>query len=635
MKIYPSKANIAVTNEVNLNTEIPLSYIDTNASSYSYNVIPAERFKNEFKKEILPYSVIDIDSCFFDKDSKEISNKELIKNIKRIKDKYYYIPFGSISFTPEHFKYRVIAKKKMKYKSNNIYNFNIAIQSSSISNNFMSISGDAPKRGLAPLNININNNDLSISSFVRNTSTDCDFLIMAFADANNVLSESAASHANDFNINNIIAESNINLIKSYAESFATKDWTYAPTVTEEPTNIKDVDPSLIESLPLSTSTVEMKVHYKPIKFKLKNPIIYNDLTFSSEYYFNIPTSTKDHIYSSIFDDNRRTPILIEELVGKGFIVHMDMNILLKASDNYKLIYEILTYIYFNAYSKTNYIEDWITNTIPDYIVSNNKLVKKDKFTTMSEFYKLFDMQKEEISLYDVEIPQKYNFVKYVGVIDDYVIFEKDNSLDHKDPEKPQGYYSIYTNNKNIIYFNSFLYAIDESIENKMNIQQTDDQIIINLQKYKNSSAGINIKEDPQPLIIDLKKIIDNKEIQIDSCDYYLVCASNEDASYFDLKKSDIYVEKDGNILATIQIKKKNENKIIYDIRKRGGGIPLTEKDNFDCFDIGHVNGRPYRKGGSVIITLPKRLEKYKDIIEDTINQYKTAQVYPIIIFKEG
>ena len=79
---------------------------------------------------------------------------------------------------------------------------------------------------------------------------------------------------------------------------------------------------------------------------------------------------------------------------------------------------------------------------------------------------------------------------------------------------------------------------------------------------------------------------------------------------------------------------KNTN-TVFDMRVRGGGLPESEPDNFDCFDIGHVNGRPYRKGGSVIITLPKRLEKYKDIIEDTINQYKTAQVYPIIIFKEG
>ena len=70
------------------------------------------------------------------------------------------------------------------------------------------------------------------------------------------------------------------------------------------------------------------------------------------------------------------------------------------------------------------------------------------------------------------------------------------------------------------------------------------------------------------------------------------------------------------------------------MRKRGGGLPESEKDNYNCFDIGHILGRPYRKGGSFIITLPIRLKEHKDMIEQTVKQYCAAEEYPIIIFEE-
>lgn len=70
------------------------------------------------------------------------------------------------------------------------------------------------------------------------------------------------------------------------------------------------------------------------------------------------------------------------------------------------------------------------------------------------------------------------------------------------------------------------------------------------------------------------------------------------------------------------------------MRQRGGGLPESEKDNYNCFDIGHIYGRPYRKGGSTIITLPKKLEPHKEMIMETVKQYCVAEEYPIIIFKE-
>ena len=46
-----------------------------------------------------------------------------------------------------------------------------------------------------------------------------------------------------------------------------------------------------------------------------------------------------------------------------------------------------------------------------------------------------------------------------------------------------------------------------------------------------------------------------------------------------------------------------------------------------------IDGSPYRKGNTLIITLPKYLEQYKDIIMDTVKQYCIAEDYPILLFE--
>ena len=63
-------------------------------------------------------------------------------------------------------------------------------------------------------------------------------------------------------------------------------------------------------------------------------------------------------------------------------------------------------------------------------------------------------------------------------------------------------------------------------------------------------------------------------------------------------------------------------------------MPESEPDNYNLFDIGHINGRPYREAGTMIITLPKKYEQYKDIIESTINKWKVAENYAAIYYED-
>ena len=89
---------------------------------------------------------------------------------------------------------------------------------------------------------------------------------------------------------------------------------------------------------------------------------------------------------------------------------------------------------------------------------------------------------------------------------------------------------------------------------------------------------------------------------------------------------------DGLKIATVRV---IQNRVVknYDMRILGGGLPEGEEPNFNLLDIGHIDGRPYRVGSAMIITLPKRLEPYKDIITKTVNRHVTSGDYPIILFE--
>ena len=69
----------------------------------------------------------------------------------------------------------------------------------------------------------------------------------------------------------------------------------------------------------------------------------------------------------------------------------------------------------------------------------------------------------------------------------------------------------------------------------------------------------------------------------------------------------------------------------YDIRMLGGGIPEGYTD-FEMFDIGNLNGRPYRIGTGAVVKLPKAYKPYESEILAAINKYKIAADQFYIIF---
>ena len=53
--------------------------------------------------------------------------------------------------------------------------------------------------------------------------------------------------------------------------------------------------------------------------------------------------------------------------GYGYIILSDAGIFKNLADNAKIIYDMMTYVYFNSYIETKYTSSWITDEKIDFI----------------------------------------------------------------------------------------------------------------------------------------------------------------------------------------------------------------------------------------------------------------------------
>lgn len=611
MKIYPNNSKIIVTNEVNPITDIPLSYIDTQKLTYNINTVIESNFKNKVKKEVLPYEKMNKNIiCLFDNYGNKLSPNEITKHFRREGNDYIFIPYDSTVFNPKRFEYSVTAKKNILYNSKMQYDLKVCSMSPVLADSLMPIFGDAPLKNLAPSNILINNGSMSYQDLVTGNLKSKD---IAFISLNDPWTD---EFGEEFDVNGIV-EFKTNLFAFISSMFA-----------------EDVsDETIFDDSKLKLYRQEDKT----FDFELKKPMIYEKVSMSSNEFFTVPIDKDKVRYHNIFNSNE-VPILLEEHEGKGFVVYCISDVIHDITKYSKLMYEVMFYIYSKSYAKTkNYVE-WITDSIPDFIVINNKLAKKEKFLSHLELHKMFGLNKYEVTPYSIDINKDlYPYIKFTGLNNDYLIFEKDTSdacKDFRDPAKNDDEISMFTSRQDVIYFKNFLYKIDDSLDENIKVDKVDNYIKVNIKPFKHSSSGIYVKTLTELNIPLFYRDSLGNNIQITNADFYIVCKKNESASYIDYVKAEDYSASRGLILATIQIRQDKKETLIYDMRQRGGGLPESEKDNYNCFDIGHIFGRPYRKGGTLIITLPSKLKEYKDTIEETVKQYCVAEEYPIILFEE-
>ena len=77
-----------------------------------------------------------------------------------------------------------------------------------------------------------------------------------------------------------------------------------------------------------------------------------------------------------------------------------------------------------------------------------------------------------------------------------------------------------------------------------------------------------------------------------------------------LHKSKIALDDDKYKLFNILIEQTDDAIEIYDMRQLGGGLSEDEPDNFELLDIGHINGRPYRVAGALVLTMPTKYSSH-------------------------
>lgn len=615
MKIYPNNNIVNIKSTVNKAVDIPLAYVDTTTANLKIDISYNKSFSKKLKTEVLPYDKVDSQMCLFDENENLIPYNDMVRNFIKNKNSYLYIPKNNtVNFKPKTFEYYLKAQRALNYQSNIIYNLTASFYNNkSCANKLMQIFGDASERNLAPKNVIINNGDLSLNRLYSNIFTNSDFNFLYLQNMNTILLDDSTKIFNKEIIQN---ENKTNLFLIVHND---------PSINI--TNNQKYNKDAINML--------YSISYKEYKFK--SPYIYNSSTIMSKYFFNIPKDTDKVRYHNLFNGSDTTPVLIEETIGKGFSIYISEFLFENLAIYYYVFYEVMLYVYFNSYIYSNTITSWIADEVPDYTVKNNNLVKNTKFLSEYDINTLLNTKSNNIKNIQVIIDtEKYPYVIYSGRTHNHLEFSKNKGKNNEyaDPSiKPEDYISIFTNGE-IFFFKNFVYKINDSIEDCINVTQTDKYAIITFKKYRNSDKGIYVKFEQEPVKIPLTKIINNVETQINDKTYYIVCDINNSASSFRIVESSQY--KNEIILVTIKLSLDTENSknIVYDMRQRGGGLPEGEKDNFDCFDIGNIYGRPYRKGGTLIVTLPGYLKSHKDFIMEIIQQYMVADDYPIILFKE-
>lgn len=613
MKIYPSIHKIKpVYNErIDSDLNIPLAYVNTETTKYNITKSVSIEYNKDSMTELVPgQSFDDLNMKVFNKFKEEVNINDLLV---REGTKYVYRPKKSTSFIPQTFLYKATIKKSLEYSSSKTYNMNASCvddpDSLDLSQRLASILINPSDRNLLPSNISINKNNQHISSLTTGDLKSCDFLFIESPDGINY-DDTATPMKIDFD-SILDSHTNIWLSVDALDKYEIIDYGITKT------------------------------------FELKNSIVLNNKTTEARRNFNFERVIErpNEFVHNLFTSSQ-APVLIEERVGKGFIIYSTNEVMQNPHKYASLIYEVMAYVYFNSYQSTDYLKEWIADELPDYQIENNILKKKLNFSSSMNLYNYFKLKSNELNLYNVIIyddPESARYyheedtinsssnVMFDGEKNGYLMFKKDadkTKYTLKDPEKPFGWKSIYTGSE-IIYIDNIYYLIEESLADKIFTEEIEDNLKVTIAPFRKSLRNIN-QTMPSNITINFFKSEDNNIVKIRSSNYYFYVKNNK----IDFCDEYDWNENLGELMFNIKVEQTNDSTTVFDMRQLGGGLPEDCEDNYDLLDIGHINGRPYRKAGTIIVTMPTSYEKYEDDILEAIKKYISADELPIIIFKD-
>lgn len=616
MKIFPSTHNIkSVTDShVDLDLNIPLAYIELDYSKYDIQKSMEDIMSKEIKQEVLLNQKFDSANIkLFNKFNEAVNMDNLLT---RVGDSYYYRPKDIITFKPQYFNYNATVKRKLEYKISNTYDINIACiddpDSLDLSQRIASGFSNPSSREITPPNISINKNRIDAQAFSDMSGEDCDVVII----------ESPDGKYYDDSLDPILIDKEEFLNKNMAIWLASDFNLEYPHENE----------------------------FGGIDFQISNPILNNKAKINSETYFSYSALpyNPNVIYHNIFIGDKM-PVVIIEHIGRGYEIISSSDIIKDIPNNITLMYECILYCYLNSYKKTEDLSQWICSSVPDYQVESGKLVKKQYFVSDIDLYKYFNLKSTEMDLYAVNITdsemnsileskiddlyEPTSTVHFIGMSGGRLMFNQNITKDsayNLEPEKPIGWVSLYDGD-NIVYMKEIHYTIETNLDNKIYTIVNDYDLAVKILAFKSSSLGIDT-QIPIDLTIPFIKTEVNGIERIREAQYafYINLDSHEVNFVFD----EDYEDTLGIKLFTIKVSQTPDAINITDMRQLGGGLVEDEPDNYNLMDIGHVNGRPYRKAGTLVFTLPTKYKEYEDVILKAINKYISASDIPVILFED-
>ena len=633
IKIYPSKHKIQLINESTFDTDlnIPLSYVNLDYTKYKIDKIinvdfqKSDSNKNIMMTPLLPGQLIEKPEMYVFNRFEERVNPE--DYYKKINNKTYYTPI--YEFYPNHFSYEVTIKRNMVYNSSNRYNINIGCLDDSdsldLSSRLSKIFVNPASRQLIPNEVSINENKESLSALINMSYEDADFIFIESFDGKFLDKDKQE----EININNFL-DNNVNVWVGCDEHYLYKN----------------------KNDNLGYLTFNVSGAYK--EFEFKRNTITKTKKVQSNHYFNMNrtelSSTNGKLFYNIFT-NSLSPVLIIEHVGRGFEIISHNDVLREPEKHKDLIFEVMMYVYLLSYKKSRRVNEWITYTCPDYEVINNKLYAKTNFSSHITLNELFNINSGDYSIYQIdlyntnkELPMPntdlsnvVDNIQFVNVVNNRVVFKMINKElsgnVYTEVDKPLGWVSIYKDGK-IYYVEQLFYYIESDITNKVFVIEKDNSLIVKLYPFKSSKYNIHLTVDKQLEIQNIKTDV-NGVTRIINETYTIYYTPETDSISHCFK--DNYDENNGaNIkLLDIYIYQDVNNVYLTDMRQLGGGIRNDAKPDYDLLDIGHVDGRPYRKANTLIITMPKKYEPYKEQILAAIEKYKVGEDYSIIFFEDN
>ena len=655
MKIYPSKHRIKQIAESNVDRDItiPLAYLNNEHVTYSITRQVHDDFSNTIKTPVLPEQLLEHqDVLLFDEFGNPANSSTVINRGRNnnqiwldsfsettkqsyIDDGYYYYPNNMIEFNPLKFAYSVVAQRQMNYSISSKFNINVACIDDEKRMDFINrlskiLIAPSDKKYL-PNNILINSNSTDIQALKNIDYENTNFVFIESSDG----------------------------LKYNFDSYDS----YVDEEVETPLNDNTIAYNTFLDSNINTWIISDE-HYKYPMVKgvgfdvvLKSPVITSTKKYSIKDYYNVTDVAFTNVKVHNLFENDVCPILIIENENQGFTIYSSPELFSEENINtYKsLIYEVMMYVYCNSYKKSRYVDEYVTYTLPDYEVINGALKKKTNFisrTSLSDLlkinagkFKLCEVNivdnNTSLAVPDADLVNTVDDISCVGISNNKLVFKlndtnKDKAV-YQEPTKPTGWTSIYYNNK-IYYLEQIHYFIETNIgkqedqENKLFLIEKDVDLHVRLYPFRSSKYGLNITKDIKVVIPFIKTTVNGVE-RIKNENYVLYMNLNTNALCF-VYEDEYEESKDKAYLALITITEQKSEQYLTDMRLKGGGLPEDMPDNFNLLDIGHIYGRPYRQSNTLVITLPKKYEPYKNEILEVINKYKVAEDYPVLFFED-